>query len=145
MAGSISVMEGAQRDPPFPLNRARAGHRMGRGVRVAGEVDADDCEVDAMKTFKPVTCPNCRSVAVGDYGVKINPRFECIDCGTKIDGYYDPFQDALPCWDHQERPNQIFPLASLADLTDEGLRALMVRLEDEIEERGRLKLDEDSV
>lgn len=47
------------------------------------------------------------------------------------------------CSDHQERPNQIFPLPSLSSLTDEGLRELMMRLEDEIEERNRLELDED--
>lgn len=47
------------------------------------------------------------------------------------------------CSDHQERPNQIFPLASLGDLTDEGLRELKVWLEDELEERERVELNED--
>lgn len=61
---------------------------MGRGVRIAGEVDADGSEVDAMTDYITEMVTE-RGIAVSIIG-GVLMQSEMIR--------RDPFQDALPCW-----------------------------------------------
>lgn len=68
---------------------------MGWSVRVAGEVDADCNEVDAMKETRLMQ-PN----TVGELHGHVH--YERLSCASEpACAPVDPFQDALPCWDHK--------------------------------------------